>query len=124
VSRRETFKGVWTGAYTYGKNAGTLGKMSHQKRSATALEGGEKLHPGKFERNVEKGISIAWQNLPHQSGAWAYYRNQARNPDYLEITKPQGRLLLARDYFSFLPGCMEGAIRSAELAVEQIDRIS
>jgi monoamine oxidase len=113
-------KGVLTGAYTYGKNARILGALSHQERSATALEGGEKLHPGQFKRNVEKGLSIAWQNIPHQAGAWAYYRNQARNPDYLEITKPQGRLLLAGDYFSFLPGWMEGAIRSAELVVEKI----
>ena len=58
--------------------------------------------------------------MPHQAGGWAYYKNQAENPDYLEITKPQGRLVLAGDYLSFLPGWIEGAIRSAELAVKQI----
>lgn len=115
-------KGMLTGAYTYGKDAGILGAMSPQERSVTALKGGEKLHPGMFKRNVEKGISIAWQNMPNQAGGWAYYKNQAENPDYLEITKPQGRLVLAGDYLSFLTGWMEGAIRSAELAVKQIAR--
>jgi monoamine oxidase len=115
-------KGMLTGAYTYGKDAGILGSMSQTERSAQALEGGEKLHPGKFERNVEKGISIAWQNMPHQAGGWAYYGNQVENPDYLELNKPQGRLVLAGDYLSFLPGWMEGAVRSAELAVQRIAR--
>jgi monoamine oxidase len=111
---------VLIGAYTYGQDAATLGAMSHQERSATALQGGEKLHPGLFRRNVEKGLSIAWQNMPHHAGGWAYYRNQSENQEYLEITKPQGRLILAGDFVSFLPGWMEGAIQSAELAVKQI----
>jgi monoamine oxidase len=113
-------KGVLTGAYTYGKDAAILGAMSHQERSAIALKGGEKLHPGTFERNVERGLSIAWQNMPNQAGGWAYYRHQNTNPEYLEIAKPQGRLILAGDYLSFLPGWMEGAIRSSELAVKRI----
>ena len=113
-------KGVLIGAYTYGRDAAILGAMSHQERSVTALKGGEKLHPDMFRRNVDKGLSIAWQNMPHQAGGWAYYRNQSENPEYLEITQPQGRLILAGDYVSFLPGWMEGAIQSAELAVKQI----
>ena len=78
--------------------------MSHEERLAAALEGGEKLHPGLFKQNVEKGVSVAWQNMPGQAGGWAYYQNQAENPDFLTINKPQGRLLLAGDYFGFLSG--------------------
>jgi hypothetical protein len=51
----------------------------------------------------------------------AYYRNQAENSNYQEITRPQGRLILAGDYLSFLSGWMEGAILSAELAVKRIE---
>jgi monoamine oxidase len=117
-----TPKGVLIGAYTFGPDAAILGAMSHQERSAAALRGGEKLHPDTFRRNVDKGLSIAWQNMPYQAGGWAFYRNQSENPEYLEITKPQGRLILAGDYLSYLPGWMEGAIQSAELAVKQIIR--
>ncbi|CAB1057062.1 hypothetical protein D1BOALGB6SA_1801 [Olavius sp. associated proteobacterium Delta 1] len=91
---------------------------------AAALAGGQKFHPNLFERNVEKGISIAWQNIPNQAGGWAYYKNQAENPAYLSISKPQGRLVLAGDYLSFLSGWMEGAIRSAELAVDLVARMA
>jgi monoamine oxidase len=117
-------KGVLTGAYVFGQTARTFGLLSHEERLAAALEGGEKLHPGLFKRNVEKGVSIAWQNMPGQAGGWAYYKNQAENPDFLTINQSQGRLLLAGDYFSFLSGWMEGAVLSAELAVNRIARMA
>jgi monoamine oxidase len=113
-------KGILTGAYNYGGGAHTFGLMSHAERLAAAREGGEKLHPGRFVPNVEKGISIAWHNMPNQAGGWAYYKNQAENPDYHFINEPQGRLVLAGDYLSFLSGWMEGAVRSAEHAVKRI----
>jgi monoamine oxidase len=113
-------QGILTGAYNYGEAARIFGSMSPEERMAAALEGGEKFHPNLFERNVEKGISIAWQNMPNQAGGWAYYKDQTENPAYLAINKPQGRLILAGDYFSFLSGWMEGAVRSAELAVKRV----
>ncbi|MGD9301712.1 MAG: FAD-dependent oxidoreductase [Desulfobacterales bacterium] len=116
-------KGVLTGAYVLGQTARTFGLLSHSERLNTAIEGGEKLHPGLFKKNVEKGVSIAWQNMPGQAGGWAYYKNQAENPDFLAINKDQGRLLLAGDYFGFLSGWMEGAVLSAELAVKRIARM-
>ena len=117
-------KGVLTGAYNYGRAAGILGLMPQKERMVKALNGGEKFHPGLFEQNVEKGISIAWQNMPNQAGGWAYYRNQAANPEYSAINQPQGRLVLAGDYMSFISGWMEGAVRSAELAVERIAKMA
>jgi len=116
-------KGILTGTYNYGAVANKFGLMSHAERLAVALEGGEKLHPDLFKRNVEKGISLAWQNMPNQSGGWAYYKDQADNPTYLSINQPQGRLVLAGDYLSFLSGWMEGAVRSAELAVNRITQM-
>jgi len=113
-------KGIVTGAYNYGDAAQIFGSMSPEERLAAALEGGEKLHPNRFQRNVEKGISLAWQNMPNQAGGWAYYKDQTENPAYIAINKPQGRLVLAGDYFSFLSGWMEGAVRSAELAVKRV----
>jgi monoamine oxidase len=117
-------RGILTGAYNYGPAAQIFGLMSATERMAAALAGGEKLHPNLFKRNVEKGISIAWQNMPNQAGGWAHYQDQAENPAYQTINKPRGRLVLAGDYFSFLSGWMEGAVRSAELAVNRIAHMS
>lgn len=62
-------KGVLTGAYNYGKAAKIFGLMSHGERMGKALEGGEKLHPGLFERNVQKGLSIlAVTRIAHLAG--------------------------------------------------------
>ena len=108
----------------FGPSARTFGLLTHRERIAAALEGGEKLHPGLFKSNVENGVSIAWQNMPNQAGGWAYYRNQAENPDYLTINQPRGHLLLAGDYFGYLSGWMEGAVLSAELAVKRIARMA
>jgi len=119
-----TAKGILTGAYNYGDAARTFGLMSHEERLAAGLAGGEKFHPNQFEQNVENGISIAWQNMPNQAGGWAYYKDQAENSAYLSINQPQGRLVLAGDYFSFLSGWMEGAVRSAELAVSRIAQMA
>jgi len=45
-------------------------------------------------------------------------------PKYLAINQPQGRLVLAGDYLSFISGWMEGAVRSAELTVERIAHLA
>lgn len=119
-----TRKGVLTGAYMFGNSARTFGLMSHAERMAAAIEGGEKLHPGSFKRNVENGVSIAWQNMPGQAGGWVYHNNQAENTDYAKINESQGRLLLAGDYFSYLSSWMEGAVLSAELAVRRLVRMA
>ncbi|MDJ0819048.1 MAG: FAD-dependent oxidoreductase [Desulfobacterales bacterium] len=117
-------KGVLTGAYMFGNSAESFGSMSNAARLAVAMAGGEKLHPGLFKQNIENGVSIAWQNMPGQAGGWAYYRNQPENPDYMKINEPQGRLLLAGDYYSYLSGWMEGAVLSAELAVKRLTRMA
>ncbi len=119
-----TRKGVLTGAYRFGSSARKFGLMSHAERLAAAIEGGEKLHPGSFKRNIENGVSIAWQNMPGQAGGWVYHKNQAENADYAKINEPQGRLLLAGDYFSYLSSWMEGAVLSAELAVKRLTRMA
>jgi monoamine oxidase len=48
------------------------------------------------------------------------YWNQTENPAYIAINKPQGRLVLAGEYSSFLSSWMEGAVRSAEFAVKRV----
>jgi monoamine oxidase len=117
-------KGILTGAYIFGNGARTFGRLSIAERMTTAMEGGEKLHPGSFRPNIQNGVSIAWQNMPGQAGGWAYYRNQAGNAEYRKINEPQGRFLLAGDYFSYLSGWMEGAVLSAEHAIKQLRRLA
>ena len=114
-----------TGAYNRGPPAERFGRYSHEKRLEVALEGGEKLHRG-FENLVyrDRGISIAWQNMPHIHGGWADETAENDPVVYKRLNDllPEGRVYLAGDYLSHMPGWQEGAVLSAELAVSGIAR--
>ena len=119
-----TEKGTLTGAYIHGDNATEFGNYSLKKRLDVAKEGGAKMHK-EFEDDkivpTEKGISIAWQHIPHQKGAWASWgNNQHDDRDYCRILLPDRRFYIVGDQASTLPGWQEGAMMSAEHVVELI----
>jgi monoamine oxidase len=114
--------GVLTGAYNRGPLAEEFGKLDQQQRLATALKGGAKLHPG-FENKVyaDKGMTIAWQYMPFQVGGWASDTANTQPDVYRHITDlPRGRLFLAGDAWSYLPGWQEGAITSVYAAIKAL----
>ena len=113
--------GVLTGAYNSGAEALAFGNLSHQERLQVALEGGERLHPG-FSDWVyqERGLSIAWQKMPHIEGGWSEYTHET-NPDiFRRADMGEGNLILAGDFLSQMPGWKEGALLSAQRAVGRI----
>lgn len=114
--------GVLTGAYNRGEPAEAFAKLSHAERLSSALEGGERLHPGfRDEVHADRGVSIAWGKMPHQVAGWADETFETQPDIYRQITDlPQGRLYLAGDFVSYMPGWMEGAVRSAHLASQAI----
>lgn len=114
--------GVLTGAYNRGAPAVEFGGYSHQKRLAEAVAGGEKLHPGFADKvHTDRGVSIAWAKMPHQVAGWADETYETQPDIYAAITDlPKGRLYLAGDFVSYMPGWMEGAVRSAQLSVKHI----
>ena len=114
--------GVLTGAYNRGAPAEQFGALSHADRIELAVEGGERLHPGFAGKvYVDRGVSIAWQNMPHQVSGWADETAHKQPDIYRTITEqPQGRLYLAGDFVSYMPGWMEGSVRSAQLAADDI----
>lgn len=127
-------KGTLTGAYIHDgtcpddpKHATEFGKLSLDKRLAVAKQGGARLHR-EFENNsivpTELGMSIAWQNVEHQKGAWASWgNNQHDDRDYRRLLLPEGKFFVVGDQASTLPGWQEGAMMSAEHVVELIGGI-
>ncbi len=114
--------GVLTGAYNRGPLAVTFGEFSQEQRIAAALRGGEKLHPG-FQDKVyrHKGLTVAWQYMPFQEGGWPSDTATLQPEVYQRITTlPQGRLSMAGDAWSYLPGWQEGAVTAAYAAVRAI----
>ena len=117
--------GVLTGAYNRGPTADKFGKLTQAQRLAKALEGGQQLHPSTggndpgFRGKIytDRGVTIAWQYMPFQVGGWAGLTATRQPEIYQTIIKPQGRLYLAGDVYSYLPGWLEGAVTSVYKAI-------
>jgi monoamine oxidase len=120
-----TKKGILTGAYNFGKRGRQFGEMSLERRLTVAREGAMKLHP-EFgsDRIVPRalGLSIAWQNVPFQSGGWADWDGDEEEDRkaYTRLLAPDGRFHVVGDQVSPLESWQEGAMMSAEHVIEQI----
>jgi monoamine oxidase len=116
-------KGVLTGAYNYGETARKFGLLPLDQRLMLATQGAERLHPEflKFVK-TELGLSIAWQQVPHQPGGWADWdwSKPEQVAAYDRLLAPDKRFFVCGDQVSFLSGWQEGAILSAHHVVRQI----
>lgn len=111
-------KGTLTGAYNFGDDAIEMGEWDLNKRRDVAYAQAMKLHP-KFGQDVPKnlGLSIAWRNITSQRGGWADWTDK-NLPHYQTFLAPDKRFWISGDQVSFLPGWQEGAMRSANYAIQ------
>lgn len=110
--------GVLTGAYNRGPTALTFSQLSQTARIDNALNGGQNLHPCFADKvYADKGVTIAWHFMPFQVGGWSALTAKLDPETYNTIIKPQGRLYLAGDAYSYLPGWLEGAVTSVQKAI-------
>jgi monoamine oxidase len=120
--------GVLTGSYTNEEAAIKFGELPLAERFELALEGGERLHPGNYRKNIvrDTALAIAWHKMPYFEGGWPGDTFERKPEAYVELARsvPEGQVYLAGDYISYWPGWMEGALGAANLAYSQIqDRI-
>jgi len=114
--------GVLTGAYNRGPLATQFSQLSQAQRIQVGLAGGEKLHAG-FTQKVyaDRGLTVAWHMMPFQVGGWASDTASTQPDLYRTITTlPQGRLYLAGDHYSYLPGWQEGSVTSVHAAINAL----
>jgi monoamine oxidase len=120
-------KGVLTGAYNFSDIARRWGTYSVEKRLDLAREDAKKFNE-KFGEGLEKGLAIAWQNMPYIKGGWAYWQavgeskyateqfNTIAQGSEVEGQDPEIKgpsFFIVGDQISSLPGWQEGAIASA-----------
>jgi monoamine oxidase len=117
-------KGILLGAYIWDDDiASHFGEMTPEERIAAATEDGEAIHPG-YGREVGRGVSVCWHNMPHNLGAWADWRPEERPTSYALLTRPDGAIHFAGEHLSYLTAWQEGAVLSAHAAVQAIaDRV-
>jgi monoamine oxidase len=118
---------ILTGAYNYDSKdnpvATKFGELDLPERLEEGLKGGTLLHPD-FRQFVpaEKGLSIAWQEVPFIGGGWAEWNHEddRHKAAYRRLLSPDLRFIVAGDQVSYLPGWMEGAVLSAYHCVEHV----
>ena len=126
-----TRTGALTGAYSFNTATSDIGtvfsEMALAERLEWARKGASLVQPEFGDPDIvptDKGLSIAWNNVPFQRGGWASWR---RTPEdtarYTRLRKGAlGRFYIIGDQMSTLSGWMEGAIMSAHYAIERVAR--
>ncbi len=117
-------KGTMTGAYNYGENALALGRLTPAARLELARQGAVLLHPEFQDEAIvptKLGLSIAWHQVPYQLGAWAHWQDDEEHRRIFQrLLSPDRRFHVIGDQISPLDGWQEGAMMSAEHAVNQV----
>ncbi len=114
-------KGVLQGYYNFGQHAVEVSNMSVQARIELALDFGSKIHP-QYRDSFENGFSVAWHRVPYSLGGWPVYNEATRQQYYPRLLEPDGRIYLVGEHLSYLPGWIEGALRSVWLQVDKLHR--
>jgi len=105
-------KGVLLGYYNFFDEAAEISALSLAGRAEFALKAGQKIFPA-YRESFESAFSVAWHRVPYNQGGWAEWTPAARKDTYPLLWQGEGRVLLAGEHMSYLPGWQAGAIESA-----------
>lgn len=106
-------------AYTTGQRARKLAAMSADDRLRSAMKDMTRVH-AELPRHAEGGASYAWDDDPWARGDFSYFKPGQIRQFFPHIQRPEGRIYFAGDTIGGIPGYIEGAMRSARAAAEQI----
>jgi monoamine oxidase len=120
-------KGVLLGSFTaaangFGFNATNaiaFTAMAPAERIRKTVEYGARIHP-QYATEFENGISVAWHRVPSNLGCFGAWSDEARKQHYRNLCALDGRLLLAGEHASELPGWQEGSVLSALDAIGRL----
>ena len=115
-------KAVLLGAYTiFSVYAYEFTSLSPAERVAKAVADGARIHP-QYNEEFENGIAVAWHRNPAVLGCSGSWTDAARKQHYDNLCALDGRILLAGEHASYLPGWQEGALLSSLDAIGRLHR--
>ncbi len=115
-----TQKGVLQAYYNFGDDATQVGNMTPAERIETAIAAGERIHGAPYRDEFESGFSVSWDRVRYSNGGWSGWSASAREQYYDTLLEPDGRIYLAGEMLSYVPGWQEGAISAAWMQVERL----
>ena len=113
-------KGVLLGADVFGEDALHFTAKPPEQRIADALEQGEAIHPGAYKKNYDSGVAVAWHRVPWMMGGNSNWTEEGRAAHYDDLCALDGRIILAGEHVSRIPGWQEGAVTSVTDAVTRL----
>ena len=112
-------RGVLTGAYVTGDRARTFGDLTPAARETLAVREGAKVHP-QYPAEFASSVSVAWQKIPYNRGAWVAWTDSTRRNEYPLLCKPDGPIYLAGEHMSYINAWQAGALESARYVAREI----
>ena len=93
--------------------------MSPAERIKKAVEYGAQIHP-QYHEEFENGVSVAWHRVPGNLGCFGGWTEETRAQHYKNLCAIDGRIVLAGEHASELPGWQEGAVLSSLDAITRL----
>jgi len=112
-------KGVLLGAYTFGRPAYIAASKPPEERIKDALRHGSQIHP-QYKSEFENGVAVAWHRVPWTLGCQGAWTDARREAHYNNLCALDGRIMLASEHASRLPGWQEGSVLSAMDAIGRL----
>jgi monoamine oxidase len=111
--------GVLLASYAWGQDARRLAAMPATQRQDYVLDQVKKIHPELGETDmVVDSATWAWDSYRFAGGAFAFYLPGQFERMHRHLVDPVGRIYFAGEHCSRSHSWMQGALESAEKAVE------
>jgi monoamine oxidase len=117
-------KGVLLGAYMFGPAAYEFTAMEPPERVRRVVEMGAQIHP-QYRAEFDNGIAVGWHRVPWVHGCfanWGFDDDTLRRAHYRNLCEIDGRIVLAGEHASYIPGWQEGAVLSSLDAIGRLHR--
>jgi len=113
--------GVFIASYTWGQDARRLGAMPATQREDFVIQQVSQIHPELRTRGmILDRKSWAWDTYRWSGGAFAFYQPGQFARIHQHVVQPEGRIYFAGEQCSHSHSWMEGALESAENAVDAL----
>lgn len=113
--------GVLIASYCWGQNARRLGAMPATEREELVIQQVSQIHPELAYRDtIIQRASWAWDTYLWCGGAFAFYQPGQFTRMHQHVIRPEGRVYFAGEHCSHSHSWMEGALESAEKAVDAL----
>ena len=112
-------KAVLLGAYIWGMDAMEFTSMTPEARIKRALDYGSQIH-SQYRSEFDNGVAVAWHRVPFTLGCFGVWNEDTRGKHYENLCAIDGRIVLAGEHASYIPGWQEGAVTSSLDAIGRL----